>query len=341
MKKFIITTLCVALITVIGTGALPQRAHAGGIINAIVAFVAAPLALVDPITSLVIVDAFSCKVNVIWGCDKNGDPLPEPVPVVTLTSPASIELANPLTLTWSANARAVSCAASGNWNGDKALSGSESVINPTDPASLGSHTYALACKNSEGRSGTATTSINVIGPVVSITAPAIVEVPDKVALNWTSQNTVSCVASGEWSGNKAVSGTENDSVATRGNHTYGLTCINGSGYSASASVDITVVQVPKCTFSANPSVITPPQSSRLSWTCDYATSCSINHGIGSVTSTSGSRSVLPSTTTDYTLRCQGVDGSRPFSTTVGIPGTGGVPFPAGATTSTRIHEVNP
>lgn len=343
MKKFLILLSCAILLLPVGAGSFPRSAHAGGVIE----FLAAPLSLIDPLTMLVIVDAFTCKVNVIWGCDKNGDPLPEPLPTITLTVPTTIELPNPITLNWSANARAVSCVASGDWSGAKILSGSESIIAPTGPASLGAHTYSLSCKNSEGNSATATASTNVIGPSVSITGPGIVEVPNPIPLNWTSQNTVSCAATGrDWSGSKTVSGNETVASPTntglRGVHTYGLTCINGSNYSASASAAVTVIQVPKCSrFTATPGVITPPQSAQLEWSCEYAVSCSIDHGVGVVNPVTGLRKVSPPATTAYTLNCQGVDGTRTFQTTIGIPGTGGVPLPGGATTTPRIHEVNP
>lgn len=412
------------MLLTVGAGLFPQRAHAKGVVNAIVAFVAAPLVLLDPLTSLVIADAFTCQINIIWGCDKNGAPLPEPKPTVTVTAPATVELPNAIAISWSADARAVSCFASGSWSGAKDLSGSEIILSSTTPAMLGNNTFTLSCRNSEGGAGVGSAVTTVIGPVVSITPPTVVEAPNPVSLNWTSQNTVSCVASGEWSGNKGTSGTQNGPATTPGSHTYGLTCINGSNYSAatsvttnvigpsvtfnspttvevpapiilewtsqntvscvasgewsgnkgtsgsetliaptntgvrgthtynldcvngsnypaSASVDVVVIQVPKCTFGSDPAIITPPQSSQLSWSCDYATSCSINRGIGSVNPVSGTRTVLPSTTTNYTLSCQGVDGTRTFPATVGIPGTGGVPFSTGATTSPRIIEVKP
>lgn len=339
MKKILITALCLLLIVTVGSGSFPQRAHAGGIINIIAGFIAAPLMLLDPLTSLVILDAFTCKVNIVWGCDKNGNPLPEPIPVVTLNAPATVELPNPVTLTWTSNARAVSCTASNGWSGSKALSGTESVIDPTGPASLGMHNYVLSCKNSEGNSGTATSSTVVIGPSVSISAPAAVEVPNPVTLSWISQNTVSCIASGDWSGNKNVSGSETvispTNISSRGTHTYGMTCVNGSNYPAIASASVKVIQVPKCDFAADPTTITPPQSSQLAWTCKYATSCSIDHRVGSVDPVSGTRKVLPSTTTTYALNCQGLDGSRTFEATVSVPGTGG------ATTTPRVREVLP
>lgn len=334
MKKILVSLLCALLVMTATVGAFPKQVKAGGVIDAIVAFVAAPVLLLDPLTSLVIVDAFTCEINIIWGCDKNGDPLPEPLPIVTLDAPATVELPNPIELNWTANARAVSCEASGDWSGDKVTTGSQKVVNVTDPSSLGVHTYTLTCKNSEGGEASVTASTTVIGPSAAITAPATVEVPNPVSVNWSSQNAVACAASGDWSGAKGISGSETvlspTNAVARGAHTYNLACSNASGYAANASAMVNVIQVPKCTIGADPSSITPPQSSTLSWSCQYANSCSIDRGIGAVNAVSGTRRVAPSASATYTLTCQGADGARSFSAGVTVGGGMG-----------RIQEVNP
>ena len=58
-----------------------KQAHAGKII----AVLTNPF--VDPVTSLIVADRFSCSINLIWGCDKNGNPLPPPKGCQTSTSP--------------------------------------------------------------------------------------------------------------------------------------------------------------------------------------------------------------------------------------------------------------
>jgi len=74
---------------------------------------------------------------------------------------------------------------------------------------------------------------------------------------------------------------------------------------------------PVCDFSTNPSIIVLPQTSTLSWVCQYAEyGCSIDNKIGSVNSSSGSVNVVPSKTTTYTLNCNGIDGSRSWQATV-------------------------
>src|SRR5437016_7706666 len=65
---------------------------------------------------------------------------------------------------------------------------------------------------------------------------------------------------------------------------------------------------PTVTISADPSTIEKGQSSTLSWSSTNATNVSIDQGIGDV-STSGSRSVSPSSSTTYTLTAKGEGGT--------------------------------
>jgi peptidoglycan/xylan/chitin deacetylase (PgdA/CDA1 family) len=58
---------------------------------------------------------------------------------------------------------------------------------------------------------------------------------------------------------------------------------------------------PTCTLSANPLLITLGSSSVLSWTTKNASQVSINNNIGSVATSSGTKSVSPTATTTYTL----------------------------------------
>lgn len=294
-------------------------------------------AVVEIVTVAAVVDYNSCSFNVIWGCDEegtfgNGGSV---VPTVTLTAPETVNVPAPVELTWSTT-DAVSCTASGGWSGSKGTSGTEKVIDPTGPNFAGSNTYFLSCVNDSGQEGSDSVTVNVIAPSVTLNAtPPTVEIPDDVRLIWTSQNTVSpCVASGEWSGDKTLSGSEAvktpTNTAFRGQHTYVMTCKNILDYAVSASVDVSVIQVPRCTFNANPSTIKPPQASNLEWACSYANACSINKGIGAVDPISGTRMVRPTETTDYVLTCQGLDGSREFSATVNMDGGSG-----------RIIEDNP
>jgi len=81
--------------------------------------------------------------------------------------------------------------------------------------------------------------------------PVIVHYQDFVSLSWTSQNAVSCQASGDWSGSKPTSGAESIQLNSVKTYTFTLTCYSSSGQSASDSVRVIVLPKP-------PKVITKP-----------------------------------------------------------------------------------
>ncbi|MDO8514576.1 MAG: peptidoglycan-binding protein, partial [bacterium] len=74
---------------------------------------------------------------------------------------------------------------------------------------------------------------------------------------------------------------------------------------------------PICSLTASPSSITAGQSSTLTWSTTNASSASINQSVGTVT-TSGSRAVSPSATTQYTLTATGAGGTATCAETVTV-----------------------
>ena len=91
-------------------------------------------------------------------------PLP---PQVTLQArPASVVYEGSTTLGWS-SANADSCAASGDWAGNKALNGSEATGSLTS-----NRTYTLTCSNSMGQTAVATVAVTVGPPPVPAPAPS-------------------------------------------------------------------------------------------------------------------------------------------------------------------------
>ena len=72
---------------------------------------------------------------------------------------------------------------------------------------------------------------------------------------------------------------------------------------------------PTVTISADPSTIEKGQSSTLTWSSTGATNVSIDQGIGDV-STSGSRSVSPSSSTTYMISVKGEGGTAQASTRI-------------------------
>jgi hypothetical protein len=76
-------------------------------------------------------------------------------------------------------------------------------------------------------------------PVVTLSAnPTSVTSGGTSTLQWTSSNAASCVASGQWSGNKAASGSESVGPLSADSN-YTITC-TGPGGTASRSVSVTV-----------------------------------------------------------------------------------------------------
>ncbi len=212
----------------------------------------------------------------------------------------------------------------GSGSGSVAAGGNSNVTVSVDaPSNVGSFncTITISGANADNTPQTATVTYVVIPPpTVDLTSWPTFELPEQIHLRWTSTNADSCVASGDWSGNKPTQGDEYLSKP-RGAYTFTLTCTGpggGPGDSASDSVTVKVIQVPQCTFTANPFSIIPPASSTLSWSCQYADSCSIDQGIGSVNNVSGTKGVRPVKTTTYTLTCSGLDDSRSYQSTVNI-----------------------
>ncbi len=165
-----------------------------------------------------------------------------------------------------------------------------------------------------------------VDPQVAIQPIQEVVVPDPLRVSWNSSYTSSCSASSNpnvWNGSKSTSGSEDifnpTSISNRGTYSLSISCsgVFGDGAWAYDSKTARVISLPRCSFSANPSTIVLPEESTLAWNCAYASGgCSIDNGVGSVNSISGSMNVVPSETTTYTLNCNGLDGSRSWQATV-------------------------
>ena len=175
------------------------------------------------------------------GGSNNNDELsdtPSYLPSVSITSSTNmVQQFDDLTLSWTA-AQADSCVASGDWSGDKTTTGTETL----SPATAGTKDYTLTC---EGAGGSTTQSVSVVvsavSPEITLTPSAgIVEPFNTFTLSWTSEYTDSCVASGDWSGDKTTTGTETLSFPTEGTKTFSLTC-EGAGGSLTSSVSVEIV----------------------------------------------------------------------------------------------------
>lgn len=173
----------------------------------------------------------SVTVNVVAQPSVSVDISADPT---TITEGGSSEL------TWNSE-NATSCIASNGWSGSKDLDGNADV-SPTVTT-----TYAIECT---GPGGTAQDSVTVTvneaqdAPQVSISANPTSVTPGAGSatstLTWTTSDADLCLASGGWSGGKALNG--NQVVEPNATTTYTLECSNEAGTSTDS---VTVNFVPE------------------------------------------------------------------------------------------------
>lgn len=110
----------------------------------------------------------------------------------------------------------------------------------------GDRTYGLLCGPGDLRQSVTlnvqSTEQPLPTPTINFTAtPANLQGNATSTLSWSTTNATTCDASGEWSGSKAVNGSETvGPFATAGSRTYTLTCRNQGGPFATQSVDVNV-----------------------------------------------------------------------------------------------------
>ena len=215
--------------------------------------------------------------------------------------------------------QSTACTATDAWSGDITNATGESQMSSV---SSGNYSYGIRCnRSSDGASTYDSVTVNVIGPpTIDFRTSDEVELPNPINLAWATENADSLTASGDWSGPKQAGPLPYKTeqlFKPRGSYIFTLTATGPAG-TASETRNVKVIQVPRCSFIANPTSIIPPASSTLSWSCQYADSCSIDQGIGSVNNVSGTKGVRPIQTTDYTLTCGGLDDSRSYYATVNV-----------------------
>lgn len=115
---------------------------------------------------------------------------------------------------------------------------------------------------------------------------------------WEMQMNITFVGDANRAGYQALS-TVWDNV-----HDYGSTYLDTGGEAGCDLGSIAEVENPSGLISASPMTITSGNSSILSWVTQNVHTCSIDQGIGIITSnTEGTRTVRPTTTTTYTMTC--------------------------------------
>ncbi len=234
-------------------------------------------------------------------------------------NPTAVSYNGSTTLNWSSNADA--CTASGDWSGSKGASGSETINSLTENS-----TFNLSC-TSGGIGVNDSVVVTVAGPAtatVNLSAdPASVPYNGSTTLSWSSGNTDSCTASGDWSGARSTSGSETINSLTE-NSTFNLSCTGTGGtVDDSVSVSVETPPAPTVNLSADPASVPHNGSTTLSWDSSNAVSCTASGDWSGSKDTSGSETI-PSLTSDsrFTLNCSNTNGSVSDSVDVTVVATG-------------------
>ena len=255
-------------------------------------------------------------------------------PSVSISSDRSqVQSGETVTLSWSVS-NATSCEATGGWTGSRSMSGSAQV-GPIDQST----TFGLSCTGAGG-SDSRSVMVSVAaaaGPVVMLNAnPSTVESGQASTLSWSTQGADSCTASGDWSGDRPLTGNEATGPLSATSD-YTLSC-SGSGGDASQTVTVTVATAgaaPTLEFSASPPTVAPNGSSDLTWSTTNADSCTASGDWNGDRPVNGSESTGSLVTnSSYALRCDGVGGS--IERTVVVNVGGGVP--SGSVTTLTLTD---
>ena len=180
--------------------------------------------------------------------------------------------------------------------------------------STGTYTYRTQCYGPGGTS--AWTSLNhtviIPPPTLSFTADQYT-IPYNTAttLRWTSANTVSCTASGAWSGSKSTNGSESTGNLTDLT-TYFLQCLGNNNQSTSpAVVNINIQYGEGSTIEVDPTVTRKGSPVTVTWdtgTSDPA-NCQIQTGAvvlqSPLASKAGSLTHIITGETTFTINCEG------------------------------------
>jgi hypothetical protein len=185
-----------------------------------------------------------------------------------------------------------------------------------------------------GGTANAMTSVSFFQPIVTLTAsPNNLPGPgSSTTLTWTATNATACTASGGWTGNRPLSGSEVTAPLTA-TTTFTLQCTNGGGPpGGTASVTVTVLPVPRPTILLSPlrSNVPVGGSTSINWTTSSADSCTASGGWSGARPTNGNENVGPlNVATTFTLTCTGLGGSATASTTITVGAVPGLTANAG------------
>lgn len=93
-----------------------------------------------------------------------------------------------------------------------------------------------------GSGGSSMNEVQLFPSITSFNSSSTsIYVNESISLSWQSTNTSSCTASGDWSGNKNINGSETLTLTEIRNHTFTLTC-NGSNNNVNSTISVDVIE---------------------------------------------------------------------------------------------------
>ncbi|MFW2367061.1 MAG: putative Ig domain-containing protein [Desulforhopalus sp.] len=179
-------------------------------------------------------------------------------------------------------------------------------------------TLYTATVSGPGGTITKNISITVIQPPPTATITASqhsIDLGESTILSWNTENAETVVIR---PGVGAVDSSGSLTVSPIEDTTYYITA-SGQGGLVTQQTSITVIYPePTATLTVNPADISAGENSTLTWSTEYAHSCSIEPNIGMV-ACSGELAVAPSQDTTYTLTATGPGGTSIAKATILVP----------------------
>jgi hypothetical protein len=162
---------------------------------------------------------------------------------------------------------------------------------------------------------------SVTSPSLRFTAnQTLINSGESVDLNWDASNVDSCMASGDWSGPKILTGSESSPQLTI-ESTLILNC-DGVNGSISKSVNVSIlpaVTSPSLSFTANTTLINSGQSVSLSWDASNVDTCMASGDWSGPKPLNGPELSSPlSVDSSFILNCGGSNGSSSETVNVSI-----------------------
>ena len=248
-------------------------------------------------------------------------PPPDPAPeIVSFTAtPATVNPGQPTTLSWStSNATSVTLS----------LDGSDASVPVNGSLQVTPARTCTATLTASGPGGTVTSSVTITVPEPPAifrfdATPEFLMQGETARLTWTTSNATS-VTIDNGIGVQPVNGSI--AVMPLVPTLYTLTATGAHGVTT-RTLFLYVVQAPSIgTFAATPAEIIEGETSILSWSTAFATSVTIDNGLGPQPINTenfeeqvpGSVAVSPTVTTTYTLLAEGPAGTSAATTTITV-----------------------